>query len=923
MAATTLASEFLNRNSEREHLHTLLTDVREGHSAALVLRGEAGVGKTALLRNAARHAFGFRAAQVTGVEAEMELAFAGLHQLCAPLLDRTDALPAPQQEALRVALGVATGNPPDPFLISLATLSLLSAVAEDRPLLCVVDDAQWLDDASAQILAFVARRLVAESIAMVFAVREPAASRHFDGLPQLRMEGLDEDAAQALLSRAIPGRIDAGVRDRIVAEARGNPLALLELPRGMSGVDLAGGFEVPAVADLPGHLESHYLGRSKALPEATQRLLLLAAADPVGDAALVWRAAGYLGIGAVVLRPAEDAGLLMVGARVRFRHPLVRSAVYRAASSADRRAVHRALAEATDGHSDADRRAWHRAAAAEGLDEDVASELERSADRARARGGIAAAAAFLRRSVALTPDRYRRVQRGLAAAQASSQAGVFDAALEMLAIVESAPLDALQRARVDLLRGQIAFAQGSAAHAASLLLAAAQRLERLDLARARETYLDACGAAMYGGPQSAGHLLAASRAVRALPRPTGPPRAVDTLLDGIALLVTDGRAAAAPTLLRATSAFSRDDVPVDECLRWGPLATAAGNALWDDNGVRTVCARQIQIARDAGALGQVPSVLLALGNAAALGGDFAATALHMAEGSAISEATGARLPPYTEMVVLALRGREAEAVSLIERTIDQADDVGQGLAATTAHWAAAILYNGLGRYEDARAAAEAAISAPLDMFAAMWALPELVESAARTGAAEVARDAIERLRETTRPAGTDWGLGVEARSRALVSEGPAAEGFYREAVERLRRTKLRADLARSHLLYGEWLRRERRRVDARGHLRAAHDHFTSMGMDAFAERARTELSATGGNARKRVVATRDELTSQERHIAQLARDGLSNPEIGARLFLSPRTVEWHLRKVFTKLEIHSRRELSSALPSSEPELAPV
>jgi DNA-binding CsgD family transcriptional regulator len=406
-----------------------------------------------------------------------------------------------------------------------------------------------------------------------------------------------------------------------------------------------------------------------------------------------------------------------------------------------------------------------------------------------------------------------------------------------------------------------------------------------------------------------------------LPPLTGPPRAVDTLLDGIALAVTDGRAAAAPTLLRATSAFSGADVPIDECLRWSPFATAAGNALWDDEGVRAVCARQIQIARDAGALGQLPPLLLALGNAAARGGDLAATASLMAEANAISEATGTRLPPYTEMLVLAMRGRESEAVTLIERTIAQVADARQGIA-STAHWSAAILYNGLGRYEDARAAAEAASSAPLDMFAAMWSLPELVESAIRTGAADVAHRAVERLRETTRPAGTDWGLGVEARSRALVSEAPVAEALYREAVERLRRTKLRADLARSHLLYGEWLRREHRRVDARAQLRAAHDHFTSMGMDAFAERARTELFATGGKARKRTVETRDDLTTQERHIAQLARDGLSNPEIGARLFLSPRTVEWHLRKVFTKLEIHSRHELASALPSSESVLAP-
>ena len=921
MATATLAAEFLNRNREREHLDGLLVDVRAGISAALLLRGEAGVGKTALLRYAARQALDIRTAQIAGVEAEMELAFAGIHQLCAPMLDRLDVLPPPQRDALRVALGVAAGNPPDRFLISLATLSLLSAVAEERPMLCLVDDAQWLDDASAQILAFVARRLLAESIAIVFAVREPVTARHFEGLPQLRVQGLDEDAARTLLASAIPGRIDGRVRDRIVAEAHGNPLALLELPRGMSAVELAAGYEVPASADLPGRLESHYLRRIEALPEATQRLLLLGAADPVGDAALVWRAAGALAIGPDALPPAEDAELLTVGAQVRFRHPLVRSAVYRSASPADRRAVHRALAEATDADGDADRRAWHRAAAAAGFDEDVAADLDRSAERASARGGLAAAAAFLRRSVALTADADRRAERASAAAQASLQAGAFDAALDMLTIVESSPLDALQRARVELLRGQTAFAQGSVADAASLLLAAAERLEALDLALARETYLYACGAAMFGGGSSAGDLLAAGRAVRALPPLTGPPRAVDTLLDGIALVVTEGRAAAAPTLLRATSSFAGADVPVDECVRWSPFATAAGNALWDDEGVRAVCARQLQIARDAGALGQLPALLLALGNAAARGGDLAGAASLMAEATAISEVTGTRLPPYTEMLVLAMRGHASGAMSLIEQTVEQVAEARQGIA-STAHWAAAILYNGLGRYEEARAAAEAAGSAPLDLFAAMWSLPELVESATRTGAGDVAQHAVERLTETTRPAGTDWGLGVEARSRALVSEGPAAEALYHEAVERLRRTRLRADLGRSHLLYGEWLRREHRRVDARAQLRIAHDHFRSMGMDAFAERARTELFATGGKARKRTVETRDELTTQERHIAELARDGLSNPEIGARLFLSPRTVEWHLRKVFTKLGIHSRHELSRALPSSGSELAP-
>jgi DNA-binding CsgD family transcriptional regulator len=920
--AATRASELVNRTSELEHLDKLLADARAGHSAALVLRAEAGVGKTALLRYAARRAAGFRVVQIAGVEAEMELPFAAVHQLCAPMLDRLDAIPAPQREALRVALGLATGNPPDRFLISLATLSLLSAVADERPLLCLVDDAQWLDGASAQILTFVARRLLAESMAILFAVREPSAARHFEGLPQLPVHGLSEDAARALLSRAIPGRIDARVRDRIVAEARGNPLALLELPRGRSPVDVAGGFEVPALTDVPGRLENHYLRRIEALPKATQRLLLLAAADPVGDAALAWRAARHLGIGADALRPAEDAELLTVGARVRFRHPLVRSAVYRAASSADRRAVHQALADATDAHNDADRRAWHRAAAAAGPDEEVAAELVRSADRARARGGLAAAAAFLRRAVALTGDPKTRVERAFAAAEASLHAGAFEATLEMLSTAETAPLDDLQRALVALLRAQTALAEQLSGDVPPLLLAAAEELKPLDPGLARETYLSALGAAMYGGPPSADDLLAAARAARALPPPPGPPRVVDTLLDGLALLVTEGRAAAAPALLRATRAFAGDEMPVDECLRWAWVATAAPYALWDDDGLRALCERQLQLARDAGALGYLPNNLTALGTIAARSGDFAKARALMAEADVIMQATGTRLAPFTELLALALEGREAEAVALIEATLEGAD-LGQGVAVPLAHWSAAMLYNGLGRYEEASEAAAAAISTPHDFVSSMWSLPELVEAATRTGADGAARDALERLIETTRPASTDSGLGIEARSRALVSRREAAEELYREAIIRLRRTSLRADLARSHLLYGEWMRREGRRRDAREQLQTAYRLFTDMGMAAFAERARRELVATGATLRKGRSETRDELTAQELQIALLARDGLSNPEIGARLFLSPRTVEWHLRKVFTKLSISSRKALDAGLRTKTRETQPL
>ncbi len=911
------ASTLIGRASERHQLDQLLAEARDGRSATMVLRGEAGIGKTALLRHVAQQAEDFRIASVAGVEAEMELPFAGLHQLCAPMLDRLDALPAPQRAALRVALGLACGDPPDRLLISLATLTVLSAVAEERPLLCLVDDAQWLDHASGQVLAFVARRLAAESVALVIALREPAPASPFEALPHLLLKGLGPEDGRALVSRTVAGRLDARVADRFVAETRGNPLALTELPRGMTAAQLAGGFGHPIVADLPSRLEQHYLREIASLPQATLRLLLLAAADPLGDATLLWRAARDLGIDGDALAPAHDAELLTIGAQVLFRHPLVRSAVYRAASPADRRAVHKALADAIDGRTDGDRRAWHRAAAAAGPDEAVASALERSADRARARGGLAAAAAFLRRSVALTRDRSRQVERALGAAQASVQAGAFDAARGMLATAEGAALDAVQRARVDLLHGQIAVAEGRGSDGAPLLLAAARQLEPVDLDAARETYLSACGAAMHGGPASAGDLVAAGRAVRALPRPAEPPRAADTLLDGIALLVTEGRAAAAPALLRATRAFSGEDVPVTESLRWGWFASAAGNALWDHDGLRAVCARQLQVARDAGALGQLSMHLLALGTAEARSGDFAAAASLIAEARALSEATGTRLAPFNEMLVLALRGRTAEAEALIGATIAQAADLRQGLAVTVARWAASLLYNGLGRHDDAREAAGAASSTPLDMFAAMWSLPELVEAAVRTGADDDARDAVERLTETTRPASTEFGLGVEARSRALVAEGEAAEALYREAIRRLGRTPLRSELARARLLYGEWLRREGRRRDARDELHAALEEFAAMEMEAFAERTGRELAATGVTLPQRRVAMRNELTAQEAQIARLARDGFSNPEIGERCFLSPRTVEWHLRKVFAKLGIRSRRELAGALPDHD------
>ncbi len=900
-----------DRHRERGVFDRLINAVQAGESRVLVVRGDPGVGKTVLLDYLVSRAPGCRLARAVGVQSEMELAFAGLHLLCASMLDHLEAIPVPQREALRTAFGVSAGPPPDRFLVGLAALSLLSEVAGERPLICVIDDEHWLDHASAQALGFVARRLGADPVGLVFAARVPGAE--LAGLPELVVEGLGDSDARALLDSALAGPLDARVRDQIVAETQGNPLALLELPRGLTPAELAGGFGLPGAVPLSGRIEESFRRQLDALPPQTRRLLQLAAADPSGDPVLVRRAAGRMGIPLQAEAAAADADLAEFGMRVRFRHPLLRSAAYRSASAADRQEVHGALAKVTDPIADPDRRAWHRAQAAAGPDEEVAAELEYSAGRAQARGGLAAAGAFLERSVLLTVDPARRAERTLAAAQANMRAGAFGKALELLVTAEAGPLDEFASARVDLLRGQLAFASGPGSDAPPLLLKAAKRLETLDLELARETYLSAWMAALFAGRfAGAGDLLEVSRAARGL-RPADRPRPVDLVLDGLTLLVTDGPTAAAATLRRAASAFAGADISVEEALRWGWLAQAAASAVWDDERWRAMLLRQVQIARDVGALDQLPIDLASLGTDAAWSGDFAAAAALIAETDSVCEATGTRSAPFAAMLLASLRGDQAEVSPLIEATIAEAAVGGQGIAVTYAHWAAAILYNGLGRHEEARAAAQQASQDKPALYMAMWALPELIEAAVRTGDTHTAADALARLAETTQAGGTDFGLGIEARSRALVSEGEAAVGCYREAIDRLGRTQLRPELARAHLLYGEWLRREGRRVDARTQLRTAHEMLAAMGAEAFAERARRELLAAGETVRKRTVETTSELTAQEASIARLARDGRTNPEIGAQLFLSARTVEWHLRKVFTKLGISSRRELPGAL----------
>jgi DNA-binding CsgD family transcriptional regulator len=910
------AAGLTGRNTECGALDRLVEAVRAGESRALVVHGEAGVGKTALLEYLAGHAPGCRVARAAGVQSEMELAFAGLHQLCAPLLEPLGALPVPQRDALRTAFGMSAGPTPDRFLIGLAVLNLLSHVAEEQPLVCLVDDGQWLDHASAQVLAFVARRLGAESVGLVFSARVPCTD--LAGLPELAVAGLPDTDARVLLDSVLTGPIDERVRDQIVAETRGNPLALLELPRGLTPAELAGGFGLPGAVPLAGSIEESFRRRVEALPRQTRRLLLVAAAEPTGDPALVWRAAGQLRIGAGASAPAADAGLAEFATRVRFRHPLARSATYRSALAQERQEAHRTLAEVTDQQLDPDRHAWHRAQAAPGPDEDVAAELERSAGRAQARGGVAAAAAFLKQAATLTLDPAQRARRSLAAAQAKIQAGALDVARDLLAMAETGPLSDFQQANADLMRAQLAFVTSRGTDAPPLLLKAARKLELVDPGLSRATYLDAFSAAIFTGRLASpgSGVLEVARAACAAPL-ARTPRAPDLLLDGLIAHYNEGYAAGVPMLREAMAVFG-DSMSAEEELHWLWLASIAGAIwVWDYDRWEALSARHVQLARKTGALSELPLALTNRAHALLFAGELAAAASLTEEIQAVKEAIGSGLAPYAALDVAALQSEKAGTLALIDATMQDVTRRGEGVGITFAEWATAVLSNGLGHYGTAAAAAQRACSYDNDLGALVWVIPELAEAASRTGMTDAAAWACDRLEEMTSAGGTDWGLGVRARSCALVSEGEAAERLYCESIAHLSKTRLRVDLARTHLLYGEWLRRERRRSEAREQLRTAHDMLEAMGMAGFAERARRELQATGATARRRTLPARhEELTAQEAQIARLARDGLSNPEIGARLFISAHTVQYHLRKVFTKLGITSRSQLDRVLPGS-------
>ena len=906
-----VSGQLIGRDNETQVLESMLETTRKGEGGAIVVHGDPGIGKTALLENAVAFAADFTVLRTVGNEAEMELPYASLQEFFRPEIDQIEQLPPPQRNALEISLGRRDGQPPDQLLVGLGLLNLLSLVSTKRPVLCVVDDGQWLDAASAQVIGFAARHVSKDAVAFLFGTRR--LTDGVRGLPELSILGLGDQDARELLAIALPDRLDDHVVDRLIAETHGNPLALLELPRSLASSQFAGGFGLPVSVTLAGQIEESYRRRLAKLSSESRTLLLIAAADPTGDPGIIWGAAHILGIPENAAEAIEDDGLVEFGERVVFRHPLVRSAVYNTATPKNRRDAHRVLAEATDTASDPDRAAWHRAQASIGPNEDVAAELEASAERARSRGGFAAAAAFLERSVSLTSDLSRRAVRALRAAQAKRVAGALDAASHLAVIAERGPLDDLHQAQLDALLGQIAFARNRGNEVSPLMLKAASRLEQIDLNLARDAYLDAMIAAIFSGHLAVEADVQAVAKAALAASPKGQVRAPDLLLEGLSLLVTEGIGSGVTALKNALSAFRGDDLSTEDRLRWSWVAGGTAGFIWDHETWDLLTARQERLARDVGALSVLPITLSTRVSMCLFAGDAAAARSLADQVRIVTDASDNRPIPNPPLFIAAFHGDEAEVRRLTEIITREAQSKGEGLALTRGQWATALVCNSKGRYEEAFRAAKEAVNDPNDFWYRGWATVELIEAASRTNRVEDACSALQKLAEGTDASGTEWALAVQARSRALLSEGAGAEALYKEAVDRLSPTRLRTDLARSQLLYGEWLRRRKRQREARDQLRAAHELFVQSDMRGFADRAEAELLATGERARKRAVDTQVDLTPQESRISELAAEGATNQDIAERLFISSATVEYHLSKIYRKFGIRSRAQLANML----------
>ncbi|MYW90776.1 AAA family ATPase [Amycolatopsis rubida] len=898
--------QLVGRLDELARIARLTGAAARGEGGALLVLGGAGAGKSVFVNAAVDGLDDWLVLRATGTEFESDIPYAGVHQLCAPVLDRRADLPEPQRRALEAVFGLSAGPgsaaPVDVMLAGLAVLGLLADAAGDRPVCCVVDDSQWLDSASMQVLTFVARRIAAEPVAALFVAREAGSVPGLARLPQLSLPRLGDPAAAALLRATARAGLDEEIVERIVAEADGNPLALVEFARDAGPLGLGAAEHAGPRDDVVELLVERYVGRLDRLPRSARSVVELAAAEPVGDVGLLRRAATGLGLDAADLAVAEDAGLVVLGPRLRFRHPLVRSAAYGGTSPATRRVVHAALAEATDAGSDPDRRAWHRAHAVVDVDEDVAAELEASADRAVVRGGHAAAAAMLQRAAHITPETRRRTQRLLLAARGMLRAGELAAARDLIEQAERRTTDPADRAQVRLLRASSEYLTARSTEAAAALTEAA---DDLDVDAARETYLEAFSSSMIF-ERRPGRLRGLARSMRARAPDREPPRPVDLLLDAELdqILLPVGQVI--PAMRRAVAAFAEAAAAETTSPWWLDFACMMALDLCDSEAMSALSSRQVELARRQGAVPVLAQALRMHAIAQAALGRFDAAEAAVEEGLAIDEATGVISLGYAELILFAWRGdsvRYDELRAMLGRRTGRSDLLNEP-------YATAVVRNGLGDYEAAIEACEVALEQRSVGNHTLWQIDhEFVEAAARAGRPEAATGSLDRLAAIAAACPTPWAVGAHLLARALLDDGPSAEAHYREAVDELSRSEVRVYYARSRLLYGEWLRRNRRRAEARVELRAAHQLLTAIGANAFADRASRELLATGERARAASTDPLGGLTAQERMIARKVATGATSKEVAGMLFLSPRTIETHLGNIYRKLGIASRRQL--------------
>jgi DNA-binding NarL/FixJ family response regulator len=907
----------LDRSRERAGIDDLLGLVRRGFSAVLVLRGGHGVGKTTLVDYAVGAASGFRISAVAGVESEINLQYGGVHQLLVPFLPLTGDLPAPQRQALQVAFGLESGPRQDRFLAGLACLTLVSRAAADQPVLCLVDDAHWIDAESALVLGFMPRRLYADRVGMIFTVGDADEPAAYQQLPTTSVAGLPDSAAAELL-RSIAGTpLEPQVVDRVIADTERNPLALMEVGSHFSAEDLAARAYLPEPIPLGRQLQERYLRRVRRLPADVQEFLLVLATDISGDRSRVRDAAAAAGIDADAAESAGETAELTEasGNSVLFRHPLIRAAVYNGATDTDRRRAHRWLCHAAALRGDVDGQVWHRAGAAAAPDERLAADLQAAAQRARDRGGSVAAVVLLRRSVALTPDQDDRAEREVALAEAELAIGHPGTATDLA--VAALPRLAREgaRGRAKVVTGEALSAQDRDDEAAEVLADAAAALAT-DPAASADALLAALDAAMRAGPAETSKI-----AMVPAPSPPGTVRRVsDLLLAGYQARFTKGYDAAAAPLHAALRALRADDLDPATALRWFGLGSAAAGSLWDDQALLDITDRWVRETRKLGALTQLPFALDFRAVADCLSGRLDQAADRWTEMGELTAASQSPGMPGTDSrsdgLLLAYRGEIARARAAGLAQIRQATARGQTGRADLGRSIVAIAELRAGQCEAAADAALPVIEHD-PPFTAEAILPELIEAAVRSDSQQAAASAYAILAERTRTAGTPWALGIRARCRALLSKDRDAEAAYLDAISQLGRSRAAVDLARAHLLYGHWLRRAKQRRNARRQLRIAEDMFHAIGATSFAEQAAGELRASGERARKRIPQTEFDLTPQEARVANLAADGSTNDEIAEQLFISTSTVEYHLGKVFRKLGVRSRTELAHRLPGRD------